>query len=515
MDKIYGASNSSPFTEWLKQSDDGLFKDLRAWFRGVSENVKKRRDKSDGSECTLRGQSWIDEAIIYMTDRNLTVPDKSCATRTEHEGKNLIRAISLMDRTNKAFAAAGTKILKNEKKLRELWPPENDEAFVYKDIEYERDDQKCKLNYLTAISIGKERKWYVLAAMTSVDVNRGGKRFRFVEHVATDFSQPLVMQLSSKNDREYATRQGKPKNQANRTEFTTTFAEAFGGGQISRILRMHFDDNRALMAALDANLLRVDQATDAVTPANFSILILPLLMSFIPVALIADVSDVATFFYVLLTDVFSAVPFVIKGVELVITGTTQQRNAETWLVGEDQSTQIAETWVAECSPQVRFRDMGIIVIAVGLGAIIFGILLEHFARKWMSRRRDKGEHPEPFGPALLRMDAFIPVGANFVPANASYDDPLAPNASADLAPPPPAAGPNENRAANLFSGLLRRNPRLHRRNTRAATSSESQQSPVDQHTRHVPGLVPPLSLGVVSQQEPLQGPPRGSEYDDP
>ncbi len=238
---------------------------------------------------------------------------------------------------------------------------------------------------------------------------------------------------------------------------------------------------------------------------------------FIPVALIADVSDVATFFYVLLTNVFAAVPFVIKGIELVQTGTTVIRNAETWLVGEVDGVQVAETWAASCSPQDRFRTLGIIVILVGVSAILLGILIEHLARKYMGYRRNQGEHPEPFGPALLRMDAYIPVGANYMPHDINYDDDLAPNHAADFPPPPPpAAGPVSARFSTLFSGLLRRRAPHNGAHRSADGGGTSMQAETQDRTLGIGGvgnITFSNIVGIVRRRSNAQHP--GAEYDEP
>lgn len=447
---VYGGSRDQPFTKALNTDQNAkLIKDLVGWFNYVAEGVQRRRTASDGSECTLRGQKWINEAVFYMTDRDLPKPSNECATRTEHTREDKKRIEELLDRASDAFEKAGSTVLK-DRAIKALWG--NKKTYPYKDIRKNIDDQTCTVNYATAIRI-QNGTWYIIASLTSSHVDNGGSRHRIVEHIDQDLRGPLKLKLSSKEDRE----KFKPDEfrKAKRTSYTTAYAETKGSAHISRILNMQLTENLALNNAVQRNLQSINQAEDATTKANFAILILPLMMSFIPVALVADVSDIATLFYVLLTDVFSAVPFIIKGIELVITGSLSEDSAETWLIGEDGSEQVAETWIASCKPKLRYQTIGIIIICVGLITIIVGILLEFFARKWMSRKRDMGENPEPFGPALLRIDSYIPVGANFLYSDANYDDALGPNFVADVPPPEQAASSSRGRFPNKFLGLLR------------------------------------------------------------
>ncbi len=499
---VYGGAKQAPFTTALKAENGAadLLGRLGKWFQETSRDVHGRRKKSDGSECTLRGQPWIDEAEKYVEDRNISKIDKSCATRTEHNKANLSRAFNLLEESSILFQSIGKRAVNQDPDLRALSLNRQKGIFAVKDLIYQKEDQDCRLNYLAAVRV--EGIWYIAVTVTDTQPNAGGKRKRLVEHVASDLRPPRMLKLSPeakkanlKGDKEW--------HKAPTENYTTTYATLTGSSHISRIHRMDFEDNRALNNALETNILAVDQAQDAITPANLAILILPLFMSFIPVALIADLSEVATFFYVLLTDVFAAVPFVIKGVELVITGTTTRENAETWLVGDDDGPQVAETWAAACKPVTKFRTIGIIIIVVGLTSILSGILIEHLARKYMSRLRDKGEKPEPFGPALLHMGPYIPVGANYVPANSNYEDALSPNIGADLPPPPPAASPMTSvRFSNLFSGLLRRNGRRQR---------EEDQPPILDDTNHQTVGITPAVLGV-RQRGNAQS--RGVEYEE-
>lgn len=515
--QVQGGSKLQPFTTVLKKNDDAakLYKELGEWFEATSADVRRRRTSSDGSECTLRGQPWIDEAKNYVDDRVIPTITKSCATRTEHEHSNLTRANNLLIRTYKVLKSVGEDVIRTDPILMRKWKNASKVESIHT-RNYIKDDQTCSINFLAGIRV--KGKWYIASALTDKPANQGGKRFRTVEHVASDLSAALWMRLTEgkRPEKKFLL---TPEPNFQEDAYTTTFADLSGASQISRIHRMQMDDNRALTNALEENILAVDQANDAITPANLAILILPLFMSFIPVALIADLSEIATFFYVLLTDVFAAVPFVIKGVELVITGTSVVRSSETWLVGNDDEVQVAETWIAECQPLTHFRNTGIIVIAVGLASILCGILIEHFARAYMNAKRDKGENPEPFGPALLRMDAYIPVGANYMPPNANYDDALAPNIAADLQPPPVAApGPPHARITNLFSGILRRGRRRgHRGHAHAAEDA----SPFPEPTADQLGIVQPPPAGVrrrstaVTSTASASSPQPAAEYETP
>ncbi len=172
-----------------------------------------------------------------------------------------------------------------------------------------------------------------------------------------------------------------------------------GAADISAFYSMKYEENQPLSSALLSNALAVDQAQDAMRLSNIAILALPLAFSFIPMALIADVNDFAAFIYVILTDFFAAVPFVVKGIELLRTGTITQYVAETWITGKPNLL-VSEAWVASCKPRPEFARTGAIFILIGITTIVSGIALEYLARKYMRKRIQQGENPRPLGDAF-------------------------------------------------------------------------------------------------------------------
>lgn len=92
---------------------------------------------------------------------------------------------------------------------------------------------------------------------------------------------------------------------------------------------------------------------------------------------------VGLFIYTIATDILTTVPFIIKGVELIIAGTSHYRAQEIWFTGVTNFT-VAEAWACDCTLN-GVRRRGTIFVAVGLSFLILGVVAEWWARRLRAR----------------------------------------------------------------------------------------------------------------------------------
>lgn len=188
----------------------------------------------------------------------------------------------------------------------------------------------------------------------------------------------------------------------------TTFVRTSGGIVPFAYVPMGVDENPALSEAMRLNEVAVDQARDAITLSNVAILALPMVVSLVPVAFIADLNTCATLLYVVFTDLLAVLPFLIKGVELVYTGSAQRGETVAYHIGSPELG-LLEVWSVACQGDSSFQALGIAFICVAVGTMIVGLVLELVAANVMRRKRrrlasqklEKGEALGPFGDALL------------------------------------------------------------------------------------------------------------------
>lgn len=418
-DRMWGVAKDSPFSKKLSESNDGLqsVTALSNWFSMVAAGVDRRKRLTDGSECDLRNHPWPGAARNAMLDRGVDLLNTDCATSTPHREKDSRRVRELLHNVAEVFRGAGVAAMKSS--LDGNWS----RTYALTRWQYDSKPQSCRMERGTGMKIGD--LWYVLASATNEDVRLQVPDWK--REILEEYVRPHLLTAKTVFLKNVTTRQEEA--------FTTLHANWDGAVDISAFYQMAYTDNHPLQTALSRNEVAIDQAKDALRASNIAILAFPLLMAFFPIALIADINKWATFVYVVFTDFITAVPFVIKGIELVQIGTTETINAETWVVGK-QSFQVAETWVASCRPPRDYRSAGLVFIAVGLLTICVGFALEHFARRYMRRRKELGADPQPLGPALLHMQPWFAASATF---DQLPDHPMAANYAADLPPPPPTA----------------------------------------------------------------------------
>jgi len=375
---VYGGSKKSPLLHALRrQNEADHFRNLQKWFDGIS--IIRRRVKSNASECTLRGHPWVKAGEEYVKHRNLGKISSACPTRTKHyDNVNETLAFHLLEHSSEIFLPAAVEAIGKDANLSDVWK----EAAVKPDKTHwymNKSDQRCTLNHLTAIRVRK--MWYIAAAASSMGSSSFGERLRIVEYVPSNINSermesiPMVLLPFNANGLE----NGK------RERFSTSISVT-RSSPISGIYLMKLDDNGALKSALDWNELRVDLANDSITKENILVLIFPVFIPYFLVS-IAERRRPVVIFMALLTNVFAVLPFIIKGVELVLTSTSEERSSETWVLGEEDGVQIAETWTAACQPVEKFRNIGTGFIVLGIASVLAPILIELRTREWMSRRR--------------------------------------------------------------------------------------------------------------------------------
>lgn len=438
--RVRGARTKGSFTPALL-SDPARRQavlDYVDFLKRAETGIAAKNNETKGSDCNLRNSDWTKEAVNAVGKyRKIGALDKACTTAFEHTARDKRRATGLFRRLAEAFLDASDEVKGNWTAVHPLT------RWRYSSS---ADEQECDIE--TAAAIKYRGKWHVQARVTNfptINFVPTHKRLFYEEWVPEDFCCPLTMYskdfaLNATDDNFFETGEFEP--------YRVLSVTGSGPADLSAFYRMDFDDNRPLSRALLANALAVDQALDAVRPSNIAILALPMAMSFIPVAVIADVNDFAAFIFIIFTDFFSAIPFIIKGLELLDTGTKVQRDAETLIVGSGD-LQVAESWVVACQPVPTYKRDGIIFIVIGLAVMCSGFFLEYVARRYMRKRIMQGEIPRPLGPALFPVSH--PTRHPYIPRDYDDGDENAPNFAADMdvPPPPPTQAPP-------FTSLYRR-----------------------------------------------------------
>lgn len=293
--------------------------------------------------------------------------------------------------------------LANKVVVNPIWNTSTAErAIRAREFEYSIRTQKCKYDYAGFLHLKND--WFVVERITNAEKSvvqaEGSRRFLYEFISANGSSDSMAFQNVTANGTDGEIWFGVTTSSANYTGAVT--GSCFGN--------IYAPDNLAVSRALQRGEHQTQQAADATTPSNIAILVFPLVMNLVPVALIAEVNSVGMLLYTLLTDVLTAVPLAIKGVEVLLIGKRSNRAIVTRISGADvmdpNASKAAEVWVAECKARGSYTATGVTLLAVALTAMVGGIIAEFWAKTYMSKRQKfKVDDNDPESAMFLPMQS--------------------------------------------------------------------------------------------------------------
>lgn len=270
------------------------------------------------------------------------------------------------------------------------WDQDSDVMFRYP---YNLTSRNCMVHPVSAARINES--WYLDSRISRSPLNLPLPRdqYRFIEEsMSADpnsgFLPPLEQLAKVK-------RFPNDTLKSNAPHLATTVQSQFPTfSSPSIFVNIPLYDNVALHEALDLSEKSAQLAADALTPSSVAILILPLLLNFIPLALVAQVeTTLGVLIYTLTSNVVTVVPLGVKGVELIHIGRQRHRSVVTWmssaLSGKRSTTAGAQLWAAECQSQGYILRTGLFFLIAAVTSLIVGILLEYVSHIVLKRRRKK------------------------------------------------------------------------------------------------------------------------------
>lgn len=333
-----------------------------AWIRGSKKKIMARQIGELTDQCP--GQIDLDQAV---RNNDFTPSQAAQIPNILRNGLEAIYQASLADQT--------------------YFPPENwtKGSFRMHDFLRPVDAQECHLYPLFAYRV--DGQWFIEAAITN----------HLKDVYVEDYQRQIIREYIPETGN-VALRMPHVRLSDNEFENSTNILTRWGGRPaMSSGGGINFFSRRGPIGqAYRPNLVAVDLAEDSLTVSNIAILALPMAMNLIPVALIAQVNTWATIMYLIFTDIFSTVPFAIKGFELIFTERRLEEKVVSYFLGDENTSQ-TEMFLVACRPTSTYRNVGIAFVVIAFLAMILGVSLELYAKRVMKRR--KGQDG-PFGPMV-------------------------------------------------------------------------------------------------------------------
>lgn len=383
-------------------SKESIASKLLADVPGVAQAYRALGDFMDDAieikNCLVReAEEWPSKLTGFAALREWPAADKSCISSTkgrppETRKYSPSELLSIVRDTNRGMDAIKDQLAKET--AGNFSKPTAPQAWVHSEGKYKRCVVEKGFGVRYHAPGATRKQWYFIAGITNDIASvffQEWERQYITEYVGVNGAGKFITSLPVVV-RPFAGAGNEDSFSVNtsREVHTTVYERWSGPVGLSSLYDMRITDVPALSVALEKADTDADQAIDATTPSNIAILALPMVLSIIPLSLISDVGTFGLLMYTLLTDVLTTIPFIIKGFELLRSGTRSHIADVTQFAGtKDGPWVVAETWVAECSLQ-GVRTTGIIFIAVGFLFLAVGLIAEWQARALRQRWAENG-----------------------------------------------------------------------------------------------------------------------------
>ena len=356
--------------------------------KSVHERLQKNVPPSEGEPfylCSHRTRDWTVTVDQVFGLRGWPDPDTNCVTNVhnlEYDGFTvdemydaLYTRLSIFKKNIDVIAAATINNFTH--------------ADIILDCPYRKGFARCVLHPTALIRVGTH--WYMGNSITSHP--KEWQMPNFGRHKLNEYSRVDRGELNDTLKMRLAVRDTVPLVHRNDT---TTMMESWRSiANPSGFGNHPIETNIAIHDALEDMEVSVQQVEDATTPSNVAIIALPVLLSFVPIAFFANVGTNVFFAYMLFSDILTSIPMAIKGVELVLIGTSVHRSIVVRITSpspfKEMNAAAAEIWAAECKTADSVKHMGIAFIVTSIVFLIIGVSLEFIARHYSRKRRKKRE----------------------------------------------------------------------------------------------------------------------------
>ncbi|CAN8069001.1 unnamed protein product [Agarophyton chilense] len=391
--RFFAVSDTEPFARHLQYDREylnalGVITDFYLSVEGqVNHSRRSAGSMSDaGRACNAKPKSWHAATQNVALNRGWPVSESNGSICiTNFYGVPLSFPLSV-ERIREVFEVGVKAVNRNSYRVMLETVGNWTYAKGGLSLEVEFASQICELKNYGGFRL--HRKWYHAVGATNEPGNRhlpDGKRkwLHEVHRIENGAVVAAAMTL--------------PINPGkgvfhNVTDRATTMMATWGGAvnPASQFEPSTVYDNLALAAAQEKGSRYAQQMEDVILGSNTAILALPLVLNLIPVSLITICEKWTMVIYVLLSDILTALPMLIKGIELLNIGNSNFTEIVTRIGDTHEEETIAiETWVATCRVQHDAKTIGIVFITTASVAMFVGVLLELIAYSLLSRARRK------------------------------------------------------------------------------------------------------------------------------
>ncbi|KAI0567356.1 hypothetical protein FGB62_3g360 [Gracilaria domingensis] len=392
--RLFAISDSAPFAHHLQNDPDyvlglGIVNDF---FAAVQEEINLNRISRNSTgysqPCNVRPESWHRATHNAAVNRGWPVSKvNGSICITDYHGipaSFSLRSERFLEAIGEGFAAVNRYAYRIMLDTVGNWTSIGEDA----GLPIEFPSQICDLKNYGGFRLSG--KWWAAVGVTNEPANfhvPDGKRISIGEIHRTEngtvVSALMTLPINPGTGEEHSV-----------TDRATTIITTWGGAvnAFSRFEPSTAHENVGLKAAVAKGSNVAQQMEDVILASNTAILAFPLVLNLVPGSLFTRYEKWKAVMYILLSDILTAMPMFIKGIELWSIGNARFTEIVTRMGDTlEEETIGVEMWVATCRVRHNVQTVGTIFITVASLAMAVGVGLEVIARSLMLRASKKRE----------------------------------------------------------------------------------------------------------------------------
>mmetsp|Transcript_8091 Transcript_8091/g.19229 ORF Transcript_8091/g.19229 Transcript_8091/m.19229 type:complete len:474 (-) Transcript_8091:68-1489(-) len=308
-------------------------------------------------ECDISNSQWKAAVENFFGLRQWGSISSSCLS--EHEtGDDFSARFEAAKRVQASFVGQLKSYAEKEFESSESYPVGDWQW------NFEQEGQICQAEKLSVIFA--DGSWAVQAATTNgpATENRPNKARLYLN---------TMIPFEVREDKNLALVEGSfPVRIATVGSGTIVRAAWSGQAGLSSVDNQPPLQNPGISKMLQRNDQDAELASETLLASNILILAVPLVLVLVPSSTLKLTSWKSIFVYILMTDFITTLPFLVRGVELVLQATKRSSIALAWHTGNIGEAEHMDIWFTSCSleqsplPGILFLVIGIVVLLAGL-----------------------------------------------------------------------------------------------------------------------------------------------------
>lgn len=364
---------------YLKRNCSNFFQQQDEWQRGSDE----------AHYVTNEQRTWVTSVFAFTNRMGLAYPNSHCFSefKAAVDDKLSVSMFETLARFSGVLEKTGHELYRRVRRKRQTffeklvacWPK------LYSNMDSRTQTNLFNCRVLTAAGIRRKSGQFSIPITYTNDRHDASPP----EYMRLDVGEEWSLSPAGRIRvlKEPTFRRG---NSSYTIRDTTTTLSTWGGTrEMGHFFRVNTRKGPAMRHVLQKSNKVVQNVQDSIAISNVAILILPAVLTLLPISFMEYVSTRALLVNIVFTDIIPVLPLAVKGIELIDSGRKFHTGCTAYTIGtENRASELAvvEIWCAKCAMYPKIMKKGVAFLASAIAVMILGIWIELTAYRLLRRR---------------------------------------------------------------------------------------------------------------------------------